>query len=93
MKNRLLISNLPASATADALRAFFADLGHLVEEIDLGPNEKWRLPRGYATVTLSHTHDARKAIHDTDGKEFDGRTLLVEGARPLKSRHRSERAA
>ena len=93
MKNRLLVRNLPPSVTVGELNAFFAGLGHAVEEIDLGPNEKWRLPRGYATVTLSHASDTRKAIHDTDGREFEGRTLLVEGARPLKSRHRSERAA
>lgn len=93
VKNRLLVSNLPASATPDTLRAYFVGFGHPVREIDFGPNEKWRLPRGYAIVTLSHQDAIRKAIQDTDGGEFEGRALRVEGIKPLKSRYRSERVA
>jgi len=93
MKNRVLIQNLPLSATSEALRALFTDLGHNVQEIELGPNDKWRLPPGYAVVTLSPDADFRAAIKDADGKDFEGHVLLATGVRPLKWRYRSERAA
>lgn len=93
MKNRILVRNLPLLSTPEALSELFAGLGHVVREIDYGPNEKWRLPCGYAVVTLSDDADYRKAIRDTDGKDFGGRALVVDGVRPLKGRQRSERAA
>jgi RNA recognition motif-containing protein len=93
VKNRLLVSNLPFSATPDGVRAHFGARGHSVSDIDFGPNEKWRLPRGYAVVTLAHNDDVRNAVRDMDGSEFEGRALRVEGAKPLKWRVRSERAA
>ena len=93
MKNRLLVRNLPESATPQALRELFAGLGYEIQEIDFGPNERWRLPPGYAVVVLSRDADPQLAINDTDGKDFEGRALLVEGVKPLKWRYRSERAA
>jgi hypothetical protein len=93
MKNRLLVSNLPRSATPPALREFFTKRGYDVDEIDFGPKEKWRLPWGYAVVTLSPDTDPWQAIRDTDGKEFDSRILVVHGVRPLRWRRRSERVA
>jgi hypothetical protein len=80
-------------STPEELSELFAGLGYAVQAIDFGPNEKWRLPRGYAVVTLSDDMDFRKAIRDTDGKDFGGRTLVVDGVKPLSWRQRSERAA
>src|SRR4051794_39887912 len=93
VKNRVLIRNLPSSATPEAICALFEVFGYGVESIDLGPNDQWRLPREYAVVTLSPDSDVRKAIREIDGKEFQGRTLVVNGVKPLKWRYRSERAA
>jgi RNA recognition motif-containing protein len=93
VRNRILVRNLTFSATPEALRAFFIDLGYHVQEIDLGPNKKWRLPRGYAVVTLSYDIDLSVVIEHADGKDFQGRALIVDGMRPLSWRYRSERAA
>lgn len=93
MKDRLLLRNLPANASAEAVRALFEEATYGVEAVDLGPNDQWRLPRGYALVTLSPGADVRKAIREVDGKEFQGRTLVVNGVKPLKWRYRSERIA
>jgi len=93
MRNRVLVRNLPISATSETLRAFFNDLGFLIQDIDFGPNEKWRLPRGYAVVTLPHKVDPAQFIEHTDGKDFEGRVLIIDGMRPLRWRYRSERAA
>jgi RNA recognition motif-containing protein len=93
VKNRLLVRNLALSSTPEALSELFAGLGYVVMEIDFGPNEKWRLPCGYAVVTLSDDADYRKAIRDTDGKDVGGRAIVVDGVKPLKWRQRSERAA
>jgi RNA recognition motif-containing protein len=93
VESRLLVSNLPYSATPDALRNFFTELGYAVQEVDIGPKKNRRLPPGYALVTLARDVDPHKAIQDTDGREFQGRTLLVDGWKPFNWRHRSERAA
>jgi hypothetical protein len=93
VKNRVLISNLPESATSEALLALFTELGYEIEDIDLGPNPNWRLPPGYAVVTLSPKADLREAIGRVDGHDFQGRSILVSGVRPLKWRYRSERVA
>jgi RNA recognition motif-containing protein len=93
VKNRLLVRNLPFSVTPPEVRSFFTGLGHEVETIELGPNEKWRLPRGYAVVTLAHGMDPHKVMKETDGRDFEGRVISVDGVRPLKGRYRSERVA
>jgi hypothetical protein len=94
-RSRVLVRNLSPSTTSEALRAFFAGLGYGygIQDIECGPNEQWCLPQGYAVVTLSHNVDPATFIEQTDGKDFQGRALIVDGIRPLRWRYRSERAA
>jgi hypothetical protein len=92
VRNRLLIRNLPVSATPEQLQAFFGEMGYEIQEIAFGPSEKWRLPYGYAVVMLSPNADSSKAIEAAEGKNFQGRALIVDGMKPRRWRHRSERA-
>jgi RNA recognition motif-containing protein len=43
-------------------------------------------PRGFAFVTMSTPEEAQKAIDALHGKEFDGRALTVNVARPREER-------
>lgn len=43
-------------------------------------------PRGFAFVSMSTPEEAQKAIDELHGKEFDGRALTVNVARPREER-------
>ena len=43
-------------------------------------------PRGFGFVTMSSPEEAQKAIDALNGKEFDGRALTVNVARPREER-------
>ena len=79
---RLYVGNLPYSVTVDDLRELFSEYGeindvHLVTDRDTGR------PRGFGFVEME---GADQAIDGLNGKEFEGRTLTVNIARPRGGR-------
>ena len=70
----LYVGNLPYGATEDDLRGYFEAWGPVTEvRIVQG--------RGFGFVDIPE-ENAAAAIEETNGKEFQGRTLTVNEARP-----------
>jgi len=84
MKN-LFVGNLPFTATEDALRDLFGPFGE-VQQIRVMTDRDTGKSRGFAFVEMAQDEDAAKAIAALNGKDFGGRTLTVNEARPKPER-------
>lgn len=79
---RLYVGNVPYQASEADLERMFADAGVAVDNINLIRDRESGQPRGFAFVEIENDDDARRAIRACDGKDFLGRNLVVNEARP-----------
>ena len=82
---KLFVGNLPFGATEDALRDLFAPFGE-VQQIRIMTDRDTGKSRGFAFVEMAQDEDAVKAIDALSGKDFGGRALTVNEARPKPER-------
>ncbi len=81
MTTKLYVGNLPFSSTESGIEELFSNVGK-VEEVALIKDRTTGKSRGFAFVTLSTQEEAEKGIEIFDGKDFEGRKLVVNMARP-----------
>lgn len=81
---KIYVGNLPFSATEAEVRELFEQHG-AVESVQLLIDRATNRPRGFGFVEMS-PDEAKDAIEALDGKEFGGRPLRVNEARPLTER-------
>jgi cold-inducible RNA-binding protein len=84
MKN-LFVGNLPFGTTEDALREHFAPFGE-VQQVRIMTDRDTGKPRGFGFVEMAQDDDAAKAIADLNGRDFAGRALTINQARPRPER-------
>jgi RNA recognition motif-containing protein len=85
MSTRLYVGNLNFRTTGEELRELFSQAGEVenatvVEDRDTGRS------RGFGFVEMATQEGAAAAIEQFNGKEFGGRTLTVNEARPRVDR-------
>ena len=85
MSTRLYVGNLNFRTTGDELREIFSQAGEVenatvVEDRDTGRS------RGFGFVEMATAEGAAAAIEQFNGKEFGGRALTVNEARPRVER-------
>jgi len=85
MSTRLYVGNLNFRTTGDELRELFSQAGEVenasvVEDRDTGRS------RGFGFVEMATAEGAAAAIEQFNGKEFGGRNLTVNEARPRVER-------
>lgn len=85
MQNKLFVGSLPWSTTSDELKALFADAG-TVESADVIIDKMSGRSKGFGFVVMSTDEEAQKAIELFHEKEFNGRTMVVNVARPKEER-------
>jgi RNA recognition motif-containing protein len=83
MSKKLYVGNLPFSASEEDIRDLFAQYG-TVESVNLITDRDTGRPRGFGFVEMS-PEGADAAISALDQKEFGGRNLTVNEARPRES--------
>ena len=81
----IYVGNLPKTTTEDAVRAVFAEYGE-VAEVKLIEDRYSGELRGFGFVEMPSKSDAQKAIQEVDGTELEGRTIIVNEARPREDR-------
>lgn len=86
MKN-LFVGNLSFQSSEADLRALFEPFGQ-VTRVHLATDRETGRARGFAFIEMANDDEAAKAIASLDGKEFAGRNVKVNEARP-----RGERSA
>ena len=80
MKN-LFVGNMSFQTTESDLTALFRGFGQ-VTRVRLAMDRETGRARGFAFVEMPNDEEAAKAITGLDGKEFGGRSLKVNEARP-----------
>jgi cold-inducible RNA-binding protein len=81
----MYVGNLPFSAGEDELREAFGQFGP-VAEVSLVMDRETGRPRGFAFVSMESKEGMEAAIRGLDGKDFGGRNLTVNEARPREER-------
>jgi cold-inducible RNA-binding protein len=83
MSTRLYVGNLSFNTTRDELQDLFSKAG-FVREATVVQDRETGKSRGFAFVIMSSDEEARGAIKRFNGREFQGRNLMVSEARPLE---------
>ncbi len=84
MAKRLYVGGLPYSTTEDALRTAFAGAGS-VESANIIMDRATGRSKGFGFVEMATDEEASAAIEMWNGKEFEGRKLTVNEARPMNN--------
>ncbi len=85
MNTKMYVGNLPFTATEDDVRALFTDYG-TVTDIHLPMDRDSGRPRGFAFVTMDSQTAMNEAIRGLNEKEYGGRNLTINEARPKEDR-------
>ncbi|MBD3270133.1 RNA-binding protein [Candidatus Peregrinibacteria bacterium] len=84
MSKKLFVGNLNWKVTTEQLQELFEEFGQVEDAvIILDPQ---RRSKGFGFVTFANDEDADKAISELHEKEFEGRNMIVNEARPPKPR-------
>lgn len=85
MGTKLYVGGLPYSSTDQSLQDAFAQAGSVVSARIIMDKMTGR-SRGFGFVEMATPDEAQAAIEMWDGKDFEGRTLKVNEARPMEQR-------
>lgn len=81
----IYVGNLPYNASEDEVRELFAAYG-TVTSVALIKDKVTGQPRGFGFVEMSDDTEANAAIEGLNGKDFAGRKLAINPARPREDR-------
>lgn len=83
MKN-LYVGNLPFQATEDDLRDWFANAGITTSTVQIIRDKFSGNSRGFGFAEIQDDAEGDRAIEMLNGKDFQGRALVVNEARPKR---------
>lgn len=89
MNQKLYVGNLPYSTTDSSLGELFAQAGTVTSASVITDKMSGR-SKGFGFVEMSSPEEAQKAIDMFHEKEFEGRNLTVNEARPKEDRPRRD---
>lgn len=82
---RLYVGNLSKEVTKEDLTTTFSPFGQ-IDEISVVVDKYNNTPKGFAFVEMPSKQEAEAAIAGLHGKEFKGRSMDVNEARPRTER-------
>lgn len=85
MAKKLYVGSLSYDTVEQALKDLFGQAG-TVESATIIMDRMTGRSKGFGFVEMSTDEEAQKAIEMFNGKELDGRTLVVNEARPMEPR-------
>ncbi len=85
MAKKLYVGGIPYSTTEDDLKVAFGQTGEVLSSAIIIDKMTGR-SKGFGFIEMANDADADKAIEMWNGKDFQGRTLTVNEARPLEER-------
>jgi RNA recognition motif-containing protein len=87
MATKLFVGSLAWATTDDSLKDFFAAAGTVVSASVIMDRETNR-SKGFGFVEMSSDEEAKAAVDQLNGKDLDGRAIVVSEARPREERPR-----
>jgi len=89
MGTRLFVGNLSFNTTEGDVLDLFKQAGSVVR-CELIVDKFTNRSRGFAFVEMGTQEEATKAVSEFNGKDFQGRALTVNEARPREERPRGD---
>ncbi|KAM6575064.1 hypothetical protein CsatA_023391 [Cannabis sativa] len=83
LASRIIVKNLPYSASERVLLENFSNFGQIAE-LKLGKDKMTRRPKGFAFIQFTSQDAAMLAIESMDHQYFGGRLIFVDIAKPGK---------
>jgi RNA recognition motif-containing protein len=80
-EKKLYVGNIAYSMDNDSLKEMFSPFGEVTSAQIIMDRDSGR-SKGFGFVEFSNTKEAQAAIDKMNGKEFEGRALTVNEARP-----------
>lgn len=84
--NKLYVGNLNFSTTEDELKSHFEQNGIQAKSVTIIKDKYTDRSKGFGFVEVDSQEIMQQAIESLNGKEFNGRTLTVNEARPPRER-------
>jgi len=91
MTTKLYVGGIPYSSTEATLGEAFSQAGNVVSTAIIIDRMTGR-SKGFGFVEMATDEEANKAIEIFNGKDFEGRKLTVNVARPLEPRNGDRRS-
>ncbi len=85
MAKRLFVGGLAWATTDASLQDFFSQAG-TVTFAQVKTDKFTGKSRGFGFVEMSSDEEAERAVQELNGKELDGRSIVVNEARPQEQR-------
>ena len=90
MATKLFIGSLAWATTDESLSALFSQVGTVTSARVITDRATGR-SKGFGFVEMSTEEEAQKAVAELNGKDLDGRSIVVNEARPMEPRDNSSR--
>lgn len=84
---KLYIGNLPYSTTEEDLKELFSKYNSLIS-VQLIIDRATDRSKGFAFAELSDDNEGRSAIDELNESELDGRSIIVNEARPQEKKEK-----
>jgi RNA recognition motif-containing protein len=85
MSMKLYVGNLSFNTSTQDLEKMFGEVG-TVESANVIEDRETGRSRGFAFIEMSSKQDGQNAITTLNGKEINGRELIVNEAKPRENR-------
>lgn len=90
MATKLFIGSLAWATTDESLAALFSQVGTVTSARVITDRATGR-SKGFGFVEMSTDEEAQRAVAELNGKDLDGRQIVVNEARPMEPRDNSSR--
>ena len=84
-KKKLFIGSLPWSMSGHSLRALFEEFGEIIEVVIISDRDTGR-SKGFGFITFATEEAAEKAKSAMNGKDVEGRSIIVNTAKPREEK-------
>ncbi|MDZ7921578.1 RNA-binding protein [Rhodoferax sp.] len=89
MSSKIYVGNLPYSVTNDSLQSNFGEFGDVTSAKVMMDRDTGR-SKGFGFVEMGSPEMAQAAINGLNGQSVDGRSIVVNLARPMEPRGASD---
>jgi len=86
---QIYVGNMSYNTSEEAINELFSQYGE-VSSVKLISDRETGRAKGFGFVTMNDDSAGNKAIEELNGKDFDGRTLRINEAKPKEDRPRRE---
>ena len=80
----IYVGNLPYSATENSMRELFETYGAITTS-KIVTDKFTGSSRGFGFIEMPNADEAQKAIDELNGKDFEGRKIVVNESRPRET--------